>query len=161
MKKPILLVEDDPNDVLFMQIALEAVGIDVPLEVAVNGKQALDYLGLAMQPSAGQTKALPSLILLDLRLPQVPGHEVLQWVRQQPSCAKLPVIVLTSSNAETDIELAYQHGANSYIVKPVNPVELSEIAKLIRDYWLRGKQPPPEVDRYTQRAPIGMVAGVS
>ena len=53
MKKPILLVEDDPNDVLFMQIALEAVGIDVPLEVAVNGKQALDYLGLAMQPSAG------------------------------------------------------------------------------------------------------------
>jgi hypothetical protein len=57
--------------------------------------------------------------------------------------------------------MAYQHGANAYVVKPVNPIELSEIAKLIRDYWLHGKQAPPEVDRYTQPAPIGMATGVS
>jgi len=94
-------------------------------------------------------------VLLDLRLPQLPGHEVLRWVRQQPKCAKIPVIVLTSSNVESDVEKAYQLGANSYIVKPSNPMELVEIAKLIRDYWLHGKTPPAEADRFTLRAPVG------
>ena len=155
MQKPILLVEDDPTDVLFMELALKKAGVDVPLQIAPDGREALNYLRLAMQSGPDKANPLPKLVLLDLRLPQLPGHEVLRWVRQQPKCAKIPVIVLTSSNAATDIETAYQLGASSYIVKPSNPGELVEIAKLIRDYWLHGKTPPAEADRFTVRPPVG------
>ena len=153
MKNPILLVEDDPNDVLFMQIALKNAGVETPLHIASDGRKALDYLHLAMQSTDLEAHPLPSMILLDLRLPQLTGDEVLRWIREQPSGRDLPVIILTSSNAETDIEKAYQLGANSYMVKPVNPAELKEIAKLIRDYWLTGKQTQAEVDHFSLPVP--------
>ena len=152
MAKPILLVEDDQNDVLFMQMALESAGIDAPLEIAPDGQRALDYLREALRP-AEKGQPPPSVMICDLRLPRVPGDELLKWVRQQPAYVNLPVIVLTSSNAETDVERAYRHGASSYIIKPANPVELNKIAALIRDYWVHGEKPPGAVDQYTQPMP--------
>jgi DNA-binding response OmpR family regulator len=135
--KPILQVEDDPNDVLFLELAMETAGFKVPVQVVVDGQQALDYLS-AIGPFADrEAYPEPSLVLLDLRIPKIPGLDVLRWLRHQPALKMIPVLILTSSDAERDIEEAYRLGADCYIIKPINPSDLLEIAKYIRDHWLK------------------------
>ena len=144
MNKPILLVEDEEHDVLFMQMALDAVGAKNPLSVAKDGCEAIDYLrGDGMYADRRQYP-LPGLMLLDLRLPRVPGFEVLRWLRQQPAFAKLPVLVLSSSDQDSDVEAAYQLGADGYLVKPPLPSRLQAIVALIKKYWLDLDAPPPD-----------------
>src|SRR6185369_12007224 len=95
---------------------------------------------LAREPRAladRQAYPLPALILLDLRLPKIPGLDVLKWIRQQPVFEPLPVVILTSSEADTDIETAYRLGAHSYFVKPVNPSDLVKIVQYILRRWLK------------------------
>jgi len=88
---------------------------------------------------------LPSLVFLDLKLPRVMGMDVLKWIRAQPAFATMVVIILTSSQLRSDITLAYQLGANSYLVKPSNPLDLSALVEAIKQYWLTFNQPtiPP------------------
>lgn len=143
MSAPILLVEDEENDVFFMKRAMKQAGITHPLRVAEDGQAAIDYLEEALRDDDKKIP-LPCLVLLDLKLPRVMGLDVLKWIRRQPELQTMIVIIFTSSKLSSDIDAAYRLGANSYLVKSGNADKLSEIARLINDYWLNVNQPPLE-----------------
>lgn len=134
-RETILLVEDEPNDILLMQRAFRKANLPNPLQVVGEGEAAVSYL-------AGQTPygdrgryPLPALMLLDLKLPRMSGFEVMVWLRQQPGLKRLPVVVLTSSKESTDINRAYELGANSYLAKPVRFDDLLTMVKTLNQYW--------------------------
>lgn len=132
----LLLVEDDENDVFFLRRALQSTGTNVQLHVATDGRQALDYL-LGRGAYADRTEhPLPTLVLLDLKLPYLSGLEVLKQLRAEPSLRKLIVVVLTSSSLDSDVAQAYENGVNSFLVKPSRLEEQKELASLIARYWL-------------------------
>jgi two-component system, response regulator len=136
----ILLVEDNPDDVVFTLRALQRNKIHNEVVVATDGQQALDHL----LPD-GPTPALrPALILLDVNLPKIGGLEVLRRIRESEQTRMLPVVVLTTSNEERDIVDSYRLGANSYVRKPVVFDEFVEATRLLGLYWLLVNQPPPE-----------------
>lgn len=123
----LLLVEDNDADVLFFKRALSRTRPDVPLQVATNGVEAVE----AMADGA----PLPSLVLLDLKLPRMSGLEVLEWMRSQPRLGHVRAVVLTSSSQDSDIRRAYALGAVSYIVKPVDSALLQEAVADMAAYW--------------------------
>jgi CheY-like chemotaxis protein len=127
----ILLAEDDPNDVFFLQRALAKAGINFPLHVVRNGQEALEYLGGLGKFSDRGTYPLPSLLLLDLKMPFVDGFEVLAWVRLQSPLKQLPVFMLTSSAEDRDRQKAAELGANGYFVKPPTREMVEEIVQLL------------------------------
>jgi CheY-like chemotaxis protein len=130
----LLLVEDDPNDVLFFERALAKCGQEVPLQVARDGLEALDYLA-GQGPFQDRTKhPLPVLIVLDLKLPNKSGLEVLEWLRGQPDLREIPVVVLTSSREPGDIARAHELGVEAYEVKPVR---FTELALIVASIWRR------------------------
>jgi CheY-like chemotaxis protein len=132
----VLLVEDDGNDVLLVRRAFRRAGLAARIEVAGDGEAAVAYLAQT------QTEGAPGLVLLDLKLPRRPGLDVLGWLRQQPGLRRLPVVVLTSSRESTDINRAYDLGANSFLVKPVGFAELLEMVRTLGVYWLQLNQAP-------------------
>jgi CheY-like chemotaxis protein len=127
----IFLAEDDPNDVFFMERALTKAGINLPLRVVRNGQEALEYLGGTGKFGNRGEFPLPSLLLLDLKMPFVDGFEVLTWVRSQARLKQLPVAVLTSSAEDRDRQRAEELGANGYFVKPPTRATVEEILKLL------------------------------
>jgi len=131
-----LLVEDDPNDILLIQRAFAKASLVNPLKIVRDGEEALNYLEGTGQFADRGKHPVPSLILLDLKLPRRSGLEVLQWLREQPGLSHIPVIVLTSSKESSDINRAYSLGANSYLVKPVGFEGLLEMVKTIGMYWM-------------------------
>ncbi len=136
MNQTILLVEDDENDVFFMQRTFKEVGILNPVYVAQDGREAMDYLsGEGLYADRDQFP-LPRLALLDLKLPRVMGLELLKWIREQPRLNDVVVIILSSSQVGHDIDMAYQLGANAFLVKPSSPPELREIVAGIKHLWL-------------------------
>lgn len=140
----ILQVEDDPNDVVLFQHAMRMVGMTNPIQVASDGQEAIDYLKGVGRFADRKTFPLPSLVLLDWKLPHVMGLDVLKWIRHQPGAARV-VVLLTASGQETDIAAAYRLGANGYLVKPVEASKLQVMATAIKDFWLTQNTPPPEV----------------
>ena len=132
----LLLVEDSPDDRELTVMALRASQIANPIEIARDGQEALDYL-------ADHARPLPSVVLLDLNLPKVPGLEVLKRLREQARTRLLPVVVLTSSGEETDRLRSYLHGANAYVRKPVEFAEFADAVKTLGLFWLVANQPPP------------------
>lgn len=143
MTRTILLVDDDENDVFFMQQAMQKAGVLNPIRVASNGQEAIDYFkGTGKFANRGEF-SLPGLVLLDLKLPRVMGLDVLKWIRQQPEVAAI-VIIFSSSNEEADIATAYRLGANGYLVKPSDVSQLAAMVKSVKDFWLTQNTPPPE-----------------
>lgn len=138
----ILLVEDSEDDVFFMRRALKTAGLRHSLEVVMDGQAAIDYLDRKGSFADRSAHPEPSLVLLDLRLPQVPGLDVLRWIRTQPRFDTLPVVVLTSSNQESDLQSAYRLRANSFLVKPSDTADLVGLAKTVCEYWLNLNQVP-------------------
>jgi CheY-like chemotaxis protein len=137
MSGAILLVEDSEDDVFFMERAMKAAGFRGDIHVAKDGQVALDYLGGTGGYADRKTHPLPSLVLLDLKLPHVLGLDVLKWIRTRPELQALPVVVLTSSGERSDLERAYRLGANSFMVKPSDTDDLGGLAKCVTDYWFR------------------------
>jgi two-component system response regulator len=135
MKKNILLVEDDENDVFLLTRALSKAGIDNPLHVANDGQQAIDYVEGRGKFADRTAFPFPYLILLDLKLPQVKGLDVLKRVRQLPQ--RPVVLILSSSKNDADITEAYRNGANAYLSKPANFAGLVETVQAIHDFWLK------------------------
>lgn len=132
----ILLVEDNADDVLLIQRAFRKANLLAPLTVVGDGEAAIRYLaGAAEYPSRARFP-IPSLVLLDFKLPRKNGLEVLQWTRSQPELKGLPVVVLTSSKEQSDIESAYDAGANSYLCKPVELEQLIQMVHTLDLYWL-------------------------
>jgi CheY-like chemotaxis protein len=142
MPRTILLVEDEENDVFFMQEAMKKAGVLNPIRVVSNGQQAIDYFKGAGKFGNREEFPLPCLVLLDLKLPYVMGLDVLKWIRQQPEVPVI-VVILSSSREEEDIATAYRLGANGYLVKPPEAAILLDMAKSIKDFWLTQNIPPP------------------
>lgn len=143
----ILLVEDNPDDQALTLRALKKNNIGNPVVVAKDGVEALDYLfatGRYADRDAGDT---PVLVLLDLKLPKVDGHEVLGALRADPRTELVPVVILTSSREERDMIDGYRSGANSYIQKPVDFEEFTEAVRQLGLYWLLLNQTPPKASR--------------
>jgi two-component system response regulator len=141
--KTILQVEDDPNDVFFLQHAMKKMGVENPVQVATDGQEAIDYLQGAGKFADRAKFPFPCLILLDLKLPYVMGLDVLKWIREQPGM--MPVVVLlTASGEDADIASAYRLGANGFLVKPSQASKLEEMVKSIKDFWLTHNTLPQE-----------------
>jgi CheY-like chemotaxis protein len=142
----ILQVEDEANDVFLLQRAFIQVGIANPVQVATDGQMAIDYLS-GLGPFADRLKhPIPGLVLLDLKLPRRSGREVLEWIRAQPGLTRLVVIVFTSGQYVGDVTLAYELGANSFIIKPTDFSQYVEVARLLKGWWLRFNQFPPTTE---------------
>lgn len=132
----ILQVEDEEADIFLLQRVFSKAGITSPVQAVTDGQLAMDYLSGA-SPYADRIKhPLPCLVLLDLKLPKVSGLEVLAWIRQQTRLQGLVVVVFSSSSQPTDVERAYQLGANSYIQKPSGMEQTLEVAQLLKGWWL-------------------------
>ena len=142
MLKPILLVEDDRRDLELTLVALERSQLANEVIVVRDGAQALDYL-LREGDFKQRTEGTPAVVLLDLKLPKVNGLEVLQKVRSTPGLRSVPVVMLTSSQEESDVVRSYELGVNAYVVKPV---EFKQFVAAIADlgvFWAVLNEPPP------------------
>lgn len=135
MSKPleVLLVEDDEDDVLLTREALKDSKVIVSMAVAQDGEEALNRL---RRKPPFESAPVPELILLDLNLPRVSGREVLKELKGDPVLRKIPVVVLTTSAADTDVLRCYDLGANCYITKPVDFEQFQRIIKVIDEFWL-------------------------
>jgi CheY-like chemotaxis protein len=141
----ILLVEDNPDDVELTMRAFEKANITNEVMLARDGAEALDFL-FATGPYTDRDPAdLPTVILLDIKLPKVDGIEVLRRVRADERTKFLPVVMLTSSSEQEDLVSSYSEGANSYVRKPVDFVQFSEAVAQMGLYWLVLNEPPPEM----------------
>jgi CheY-like chemotaxis protein len=138
----ILLVEDNPSDILLIQRAFRKVGITNPLQIVNDGDAAVLYLSGEEPYSDRYLYPLPVLILLDLKLPRRSGDEVLMWLRQQPGLKRLPVVVLTASRQSIDINRLYDLGVNAYMVKPVAFDDLVEIVNILNRHWISLNEKP-------------------
>ena len=140
----ILLAEDDPNDVILLQRAMDRASLSAgSLKVVRDGEEAISYLCGRGVYADRQLYPLPTLLLLDLKMPRKSGLEVLSWLRKQAQLRYLTVVFLTSSNSSEDIRLAYEAGANSYLVKPVEFTEMVKMIKNVSSYWLEMNQRLP------------------
>lgn len=138
----ILQVEDREEDVYLLKRAVQRAEVQVEIRAVIDGQQAIDYLSGRGPFADRQQFPLPYLILLDLKLPQKTGFDVLAWVRAQPALRTLIVIVLSSSIDEGDLEKAYQLGANAFLVKPSDLHTLVEMCRAMKLFWLTHNQPP-------------------
>lgn len=138
----ILLAEDDEDYILLVQDAFRRAGIRNPLYVVWNGQEVIHYLKGQGKYANRAEYPLPDLLLLDLKMPRVNGFEVVEWVRNQPGLARLRILVLTSSDEIGDVNKAYQLGANSFMVKPIEFEDLTELSRRIKDFWLESSRSP-------------------
>jgi chemotaxis family two-component system response regulator Rcp1 len=130
----ILLVEDNPGDVRLTREALRGAKVANDLRVVGDGEEAIEYL---RRRGRYVDAPRPDIVLLDLNLPRLDGRDVLIDIKSDPDLAKIPIIVLTSSSAERDIQSAYELHANCYISKPVNFTEFIEAVRSLEGFWLR------------------------
>ena len=128
----ILVVEDDPNDVTLLQRAFREAGVRLPVRVARDGQEAIDYLSAVGQFHDRRQNPVPCLVVLDLKMPRKNGLEVLEWVRLRDEFKDLPVFMVTSSDETRDRQAAREHGVEAYRVKPASLEELVRIAAEIR-----------------------------
>ncbi len=128
----ILLVEDEDYDIDLTKRAIGKSDIESKLFVVRDGEEALDFL-YRREGFEGSPK--PDLILLDLNLPKIGGHQVLETVKDDQNLKDIPVVVLTVSDREEDLVKAYDSGASSYVHKPVNPAEFRKVVETVQEYW--------------------------
>lgn len=135
LSQPILLVEDSPEDFETTERAFRRSGLKNPIYRCSDGDEALDYLHRRRQYANPDKAPRPGVILLDLNLPGTDGREVLSEIKNDPNLKQIPVIVLTTSKDERDIEVCYSCGANSYIQKPVDLDGFMKAIERLNDYW--------------------------
>ncbi len=140
--KLILLIEDNRQDELLTIRALRQNGIQHQILVCRDGVEALDWIFRRGSFRDRDRELVPTVTLLDLKLPRLDGHEVLAKMRAEATTKNWPVVVLTSSKEESDVDRSYENGANSYVQKPVNFAEFSEAIKNLGIYWLLTNHPP-------------------
>jgi CheY-like chemotaxis protein len=147
MNKVILLVEDNASDEKLTVLAFKKCGISNEVVVMRDGAAALDYMFGTGQHAGRDAGVLPTVILLDLKLPRIDGLEVLRRIRADERTKLVPVIVLTASKEEEDVLRSYTLGANAYVRKPVEFVAFVEAAKTLGLFWLLLNEPAPAARR--------------
>ena len=138
----ILVVEDNPTDVMLIRRAFEKSKLANPVHVVGDGDAAVEYFSGEGTYADREKFPLPILMLLDLKLPKRSGLEVLEWLRIQETLKRIPVVVLTSSQQDRDVNAAYDIGVNSYLVKPVEFEGLLQMLKTVNLYWLMLNERP-------------------
>jgi CheY-like chemotaxis protein len=139
----ILILEDDPNDVILLKRALQKNNILNPVQVLQDGVDGVDYLKGEGPYSDRVRFPFPRFIIMDLKMPRMGGLEVLQWLKDHPEYQVIPTLVLSSSKLPNDILAAYKLGANSYMVKPGNFDDLQLLIKNVYEYWALCTKPDP------------------
>lgn len=132
-RNKVLLVEDNPGDVELTKMAFESAGIECLLQTAESGEKALEYLNEASETDSND---IPDLVLLDLNLPGMDGHSLLERMKSDERFKNIPVLVLSSSASADDVQRSYDLSANDYVQKPTNMADFVEIAKSINTSWL-------------------------
>ena len=141
----VLVAEDNPDDAILLRRALDKAGINARVKIVADGEEMLLYLqGLGAYANR-TTCPVPSLIILDLKMPRKNGLEVLQWMNENPEVAVVPTIVLSASNLEADVRAAYNLGANTYFVKPTTFEELVDTMRMVERYWKKASKVRPDV----------------
>jgi CheY-like chemotaxis protein len=143
----ILLVDDNPHDVILIRLAFRKVGIIDTIQLAKDGGEAMRYIAGEDKYSDRRTYPPPTLVLLDLKMPGANGFEVLKWIRSQENFDSLVVVVMSGSRDDVDIQRAYELGANSYLIKPTKFEDLVKMMESLKDYqsWAGRKRPAPEL----------------
>jgi len=142
--RPILLVDDSPNDIELTLAALEKSRLANPVVVARDGVEALDMLFRRGNSPGEEAPQLPAVVLLDIKLPRMDGLEVLARMRREERTRSVPVVMLTSSREEHDLIRSYGLGVNAFVVKPVGHREFFEAIRDIGAFWAVLNEPPPE-----------------
>jgi len=140
----ILVVDDDPNDLIFIERAFRAIGVKDPIHTVTGGQEAIAYMMGEGKFSDRRLYAYPTFITTDLKMPGADGFSVLEHLKNNPEWAVIPTVVLTASQDLDDIKKAYMLGASSYHVKPSSPDALRQQLKVLHDYWITCEV--PEVD---------------
>ena len=135
-KRDIIVVEDNPNDAELMVRSLKKNNLANKLVVLEDGEQALDYIFCTGEYKGRDSSVLPNVIFLDLKLPKVHGLEILKKVKSNDKTKMIPVVIVTSSREDPDIKAAYELGANSYVVKPVDFTKFKETINQLGLYWI-------------------------
>jgi len=138
----ILMAEDDADDRLLLKDALTECQCGADMRFVENGEELLDYLGRRGKYQQADLAPRPRLILLDLNMPRKDGREALREIKSNTELRSIPVVVLTTSGADTDVEGIYQLGANSFICKPVQFDQLVNLMRLLGQYWLNAVKLP-------------------
>ncbi len=147
MLKPIVLVEDNTNDLELTLIALEQARLANEVIILRDGAEAIDYLCCRGKWEL-RDKGNPAVILLDLKLPKRTGLEVLEYIKSDPEYRQVPVVMLTSSREEPDLQRSYELGVNAYVVKPVSFAEFVKAVQDLGGFWAVLNEPPPGSVRF-------------
>jgi CheY-like chemotaxis protein len=150
----ILVVDDDMNDLIFIEKAFRAIGVTDPIHAIDGGREALAYLRGEGRFADRELYAYPTFIMTDLKMPDTDGFGVLKFLQDHPERAVTPTVVLTGSNNLDDVKKAYRLGATSYHVKPVSPEKLRQLVKVLYEYWMTS-----EVPTFDRTAPPSLVIG--
>src|SRR6185295_6514180 len=137
----ILVVDDDPNDLVFIEKAFRAIGVKVPIHTINGGEEAIAYMMGKGKFSDRSLYAYPTFITTDLKMPGVDGFAVLEHLKNNPEWAVIPTVVLSASRDLDDIKKSYMLGASSYHVKPSSPADLRHQLKVLHDYWMTCEVP--------------------
>ncbi len=137
----ILVVDDDPEDVLLLKQALLRNGHSLPVHHCQNGAEAISYLAGAAPFGDRALYPFPRVLITDLKMPKCNGFELLEWLRGHPQCGAIPAIVLSGSAEESDVRRAFELGAKSYFQKPSSFESFVSLMKLATDYWARALVP--------------------
>jgi CheY-like chemotaxis protein len=140
MYRSLLFVEDDEDDIFAIKRILGRMDVRASDHSERNGKAAVEYLNSIVSADNAHATQFPHLIFLDLNMPLMNGLEFLRWLRSQPNMSTIPVVVLTSSANPSDIQLAYQSGANAYLVKPTSSEKFSNLLSAAQSFWLEHNQ---------------------
>ena len=137
----ILVVEDNESEVILLRKAFGRINAGITLHFVANGEEAIDYLSGEDRFADRNTYPEPDLLIMDLKMPRKSGFDVLEWFRNLQEGALIPVVILTASSNDSDVERAYSLGANSYFRKPSDFDEFRDMIKAICDYWSLARRP--------------------
>ncbi len=143
---PILVAEDDENDLLLLQCAFKRAGVKLPLAFARNGEDVVEFF-TSRNAHLNESVPIPRLLLLDLKMPKMGGFDTLLWIRKHPPLNRLVVVVMTSSSQYSDIRKAYDMHANSFVMKPSGIDEMAALLKSIHNYWFVWNESPDHFGR--------------
>jgi CheY-like chemotaxis protein len=142
MRSTILVADDDPNDQFFIQRELAKVDTSITVKFVNDGEQAVAYLEKAVGLSDRTNFPAPTVIFIDLKMPRMNGFEVLAWLKAHPELKQIPTVVVSSSDAQRDIDEAYKLGANAYLVKPANVDDFRKLFRTTGEFFLEHAATP-------------------
>ena len=154
----ILLVDDNPHDVVLIRLAFRRVGIIDTIHLVKDGDEAMRYIKGEGAYADRHQFPVPTLVLLDLKMPQTSGFDVLRWIREQPALAGVVIVVMSGSKNDADIERAYSLGANSYLIKPSRFEEMVKMMETLKDYTVWSRNNKSGGSRPAANTPLGAIA---